>query len=41
VSGLRLVFVIGFATVLAGSLAAALLVRRKVKVREPVLEPAS
>jgi EmrB/QacA subfamily drug resistance transporter len=41
VSGLRLVFVIGFATVLAGSLAAALLVRRKVQAAGPVLEPAS
>jgi len=40
VSGLRLVLVIGFATVLAGSLAAALLVRRKVEVPEPALEPA-
>jgi hypothetical protein len=40
VSGLRLVFVIGFATVLAGSLAAALLVRRPVEAPEPALEPA-
>ena len=40
VSGLRLVFLIGFATVLAGSLAA-LLVRRPAKAPEPALEPAS
>jgi EmrB/QacA subfamily drug resistance transporter len=41
VSGLRLVFLIGFATVLAGSLAAALLVRRKVEFPQPALDPAS
>ena len=41
VSGLRLVLLIGFATVLAGSLAAALLIRGKVEAPEPVLEPAS
>jgi EmrB/QacA subfamily drug resistance transporter len=40
VSGLRLVLLIGFATVLAGSLAA-LLVRRPAKAPEPALEPAS
>jgi MFS family permease len=40
VSGLRLVLLIGFATVLTGSLAAAVLIRRKVEAPEPVLEPA-
>jgi EmrB/QacA subfamily drug resistance transporter len=38
VSGLRLVFLIGFATVLAGSIAAAVLVRRPAKAPEPALE---
>ena len=40
VSGLRFVLLIGFATVLAGSLAAALLVRRPSEAPEAVLEPA-
>jgi EmrB/QacA subfamily drug resistance transporter len=40
VSGLRLVFLIGFAVLLAGSIAAALLVRRPSEVPEAVLEPA-
>ena len=40
VSGLRLVFLIGFLTVLAGSIAAAVLVRRPAEAPEPVLEPA-
>ena len=41
VSGLRLVFLIGFLTVLVGSIAAAVLVRRPTPAPEPVLEPAS
>src|SRR5262249_49545044 len=41
VSGLRLVFLIGSAVVLAGSLAAAVLGRRRVEAPEPVLEVAS
>jgi EmrB/QacA subfamily drug resistance transporter len=41
VSGLRLVFLIGFVTVLVGAIAAAVLVRRPVQVAEPALEPAS
>jgi predicted MFS family arabinose efflux permease len=41
VSGLRLVLVIGFAVVLAGSLAAAVLVRRRAEAPEPALEAAS
>jgi hypothetical protein len=40
VSGLRLVFLIGFLTVLTGSIAAAVLVRRPTEAAEPVLEPA-
>jgi EmrB/QacA subfamily drug resistance transporter len=40
VSGLRLVFLIGFLTVLVGSIAAAVLVRRPTPAPEPVLEPA-
>jgi EmrB/QacA subfamily drug resistance transporter len=40
VSGLRLVLLIGFGTVLAGSVAAAALVRRRVEAPETVLEPA-
>jgi EmrB/QacA subfamily drug resistance transporter len=40
VSGLRLVFVIGFAVVLLGSIAAAVLVRRRSEAPEAVLEPA-
>jgi EmrB/QacA subfamily drug resistance transporter len=40
VSGLRLVFLIGFAVVLAGSIAAAVLVRRPSEAPEAVLEPA-
>ena len=39
VSGLRLVFLIGFLTVLTGSIAAAVLVRRPAEAPEPVLEP--
>ena len=39
VSGLRLVLLIGFGAVLAGSIAAALLVRRRVEAPEAVLEP--
>src|ERR1051326_4458482 len=39
VSGLRLVLLIGFATFLVASLAAPLLVRRRAKAPEPVLEP--
>jgi len=41
VSGLRLVLVVGFVTVLAGSVAAAALVRRRAEAPEPVLEPSS
>jgi EmrB/QacA subfamily drug resistance transporter len=41
VSGLRLILLIGFVTVLAGSVAAAVLVRRKTELSEPALEPAS
>ena len=41
VSGLRLVLVIGAVTVLMGSLAAAVFVRRKAKAPEPAFEPAS
>jgi EmrB/QacA subfamily drug resistance transporter len=40
VSGLRLVFLIGFIVVFAGSIAAAVLVRRRSEAPEPVLEPA-
>src|SRR5262245_57831255 len=40
VSGLRLIFLLGFAVVLAGSIAAATLVRRKAPAPEPALEPA-
>jgi len=40
VSGLRLVLLIGFGAVLAGSIAAAVLVRRRVEAPEAVLEPA-
>ena len=40
VSGLRLVFLIGFLTVLVGSIAAAVLVRRPTEATEAVLEPA-
>ena len=40
-SGLRLILLIGFATVLAGSIAAALLVRGPSEAGEPVLEAAS
>ena len=40
VSGLRLVLLIGFLTVLAGSIAAAVLVRRPTPAPDPVLEPA-
>jgi predicted MFS family arabinose efflux permease len=40
VSGLQLVLLIGFFTVLAGSIAAAVLVRKRVDAPEPVLEPA-
>jgi EmrB/QacA subfamily drug resistance transporter len=40
VSGLRLVFLIGFLTVLVGSIAAAVLVRRPADAPEAVLEPA-
>jgi predicted MFS family arabinose efflux permease len=40
VSGLRLIVLIGFAVVLVGSLAAALLVRRPEPAREAALEPA-
>jgi EmrB/QacA subfamily drug resistance transporter len=40
VSGLRLVFLIGFAVVLAGSIAAAVLVRRRSEAAEAVPEPA-
>jgi EmrB/QacA subfamily drug resistance transporter len=41
VSGLRLVFLIGFVLVLAGSISAAVLVRRRVEAREAALEAAS
>ena len=40
VSGLRFVLLIGFATVLAGAIAAAVLVRRPAETAERVLEPA-
>jgi hypothetical protein len=40
VSGLRLVFLIGFLTVLVGSIAAAVLVRRPTEAAEAALEPA-
>jgi hypothetical protein len=40
VSGLRLVFLIGFAVVLSGSIATAVLVRRPVEAPQPVVEPA-
>jgi EmrB/QacA subfamily drug resistance transporter len=40
VSGLRLILLIGFATVLLGSIAAAVLVRRPAEAPEAVLEPA-
>jgi EmrB/QacA subfamily drug resistance transporter len=41
VSGFRLILLIGFFTVLAGSVAAAVLVRRPAEAPEAVLEPAS
>ena len=41
VSGLRLVFLIGFVVVFAGSVAAAVLVRRRAEAPEPALEAAS
>jgi EmrB/QacA subfamily drug resistance transporter len=40
VSGLRLVFLIGFLIVLVGSIATAVLVRRPVEAPQPVVEPA-
>jgi len=41
VSGLRLVLLIGFVVVVAGSISAAVLVRRRVEAPEPALEPTS
>ena len=41
VSGLQLVLLAGFATVAVGSVAAAVLVRKRVEAPEPSLEPAS